>query len=673
MPAGLQASKEEIETFFAHQAFEFFRNECLVKVKQGGSSLSNPATTELRFHREPKIDKSQAFRMHILVDFMMGIDKAGQHSDGQQVLDLSLVKEQNGQLKLLLFSNIDSPLLSNLCGIISDQYGIPIEYPQLDPKNYNNNKKNKSISVDVKMRLDGDASVKQLDRDAKARLTSRYREDGRSDLPEEGALHAEQRAQQYIKANPNLNLVHHANTQTSFCDENVKMRRADTIPVLKPLQEDFVLSNELSNRLDKLIEARLSPGGNKADSDAISGIGVVSEIVSSFFDNFSDLNVDALNLTMGDGGPSFQPFNVTNVEKIIGLYRREVQKPNGREVQKPNVEIRPEHPKETIMNLLKKWWLRLRDVSPEQIINDQWSKQNELDKRKGTCQCCRQALRDMVGVSGSFIQDIPGEIPAQFAAEGVPFSNVVSNMVSHGFLEIRSSEDKPEDKPKNKLKNKTATYVFTKTYTDMALNAESRELFIDSLAKVLNVDNRVLTNFFELDFFAHLRGTLVPWPLPKGRQGRTLPLDHDKIINTAMLGENRDRLDLKALLDKKSPLHQTEALPILDTRDAEIEGKAVSKALTILDTRDAEREDVSKTLADRLGVSLLKKGESDGTNAVQLEYVLHYGGVAPSTYKVILQHKHDVNLGISEIKRVGAQGHLEIVFPALSPSDREGQ
>jgi hypothetical protein len=205
MPAGLQASKEEIETFFAHQAFEFFRNECLVKVKQGGSSLSNPATTELRFHREPKIDKSQAFRMHILVDFMMGIDKAGQHSDGQQVLDLSLVKEQNGQLKLLLFSNIDSPLLSNLCGIISDQYGIPIEYPQLDPKNYNNNKKNKSISVDVKMRLDGDASVKQLDRDAKARLTARYREDGRSDLPEEGALHAEQRAQQYIKANPNLN------------------------------------------------------------------------------------------------------------------------------------------------------------------------------------------------------------------------------------------------------------------------------------------------------------------------------------------------------------------------------------------------------------------------------------------------------------------------------------
>jgi hypothetical protein len=226
--------------------------------------------------------------------------------------------------------------------------------------------------------------------------------------------------------------------------------------------------------------------------------------------------------------------------------------------------------------------------------------------------------------------------------------------VSHGFLEIRSSEDKPEDKPKNKLKNKTATYVFTKKYTDMALKAQSRELFIDSLVEVLNVDNSVLTNFFELDFFAHLRGTLVPWPLPKGRQGRTLPLDHDKIINTAMLGENRDRLDLKALLDKKSPLHQTEAP-------------------TILDTRDAEREDVSKTLADRLGVSLLKKGESDGTNAVQLEYVLHYGGVAPSTYKVILQHKHDGNLGIFEIKRVGEDGLVEDVFPALSPSDREGQ
>jgi hypothetical protein len=69
-------------------------------------------------------------------------------------------------------------------------------------------------------------------------------------------------------------------------------------------------------------------------------------------------------------------------------------------------------------------------------------------------------------------------------------------------------------------------------------------------------------------------------------------LDFYKIINTAMLDENKDQLDLKALLDKKGDLNQT-------------------GDLTILDTRDAEREGVSKMLANRLGAGLFH-GSSGG-------------------------------------------------------------
>lgn len=165
---GIQFPTEtEINRFFDHSCWKFFRHQCWGKGESSGFSASDFQESFLRFHRESKIDKSQAFKMHILMDFMMGVEKTDKGFDRQQVLDLSLLKDQDGQLKLLLFSNIDSPLLSNLCGIISDQYGIPVEYPQLDPKNYClNNKneliKNKSISVDSKRKLPGEASVKIL-------------------------------------------------------------------------------------------------------------------------------------------------------------------------------------------------------------------------------------------------------------------------------------------------------------------------------------------------------------------------------------------------------------------------------------------------------------------------------------------------------------------------------
>jgi len=637
MPAGLQASKEEIDTFFTHPAFEFLRNQCLGRFNPGDSNLSNPETSELRFHREPKIDRSQAFKLHILVDFMMIVEKTDKYFDRQQVLDLSLVKEQGGQLKLLLFSNLDSPLLSNLCGIISDQYGIPIEYPQLDPKNYDlNEKKKSSIAVALNMELPGGAVVKTLSKDEKEKIIERYREAGRKDDPEGGALHAEQRAQQYINPNSNLNLVHHVNTQTSFCDENVLMRHKDTVPVLK-FREDWVLSEDLSGLVDRLIQERLNSGGKKS---GISGREVVRQIVNSFFDNVIDIDVDALNQTIQEADSSFQRnsfFNASNVEKILG------------QAKKPNGEINFEDPRQKIMTLLEGWKSRLGGVPPERIINDQLLQQNARDKIKGSCQCCRIALRSGKGSAGSFIQDISGEIPGQFAQKDGVFEPVVLEMVEKRFLVSPSSEDKPEDKPGK------GKFVFTKQYADRALDhAGLRESFIANLAMDLNVETEVLTSFFNLGFFTHLRKTEVPWPLPKGRQSRTLPLDHDKIINTAMLGENRGKLDLKALLGKRSTLNKT-------------------GALTILDTGDAEREGVSEKLAYRLGASLLNEGESGGNNAVQIKYVLNCGAESPSTYNVSLEHMGDGNLGISKIDRVGVQGSIDNVFSALSPSDREGQ
>jgi hypothetical protein len=319
------------------------------------------------------------------------------------------------------------------------------------------------------------------------------------------------------------------------------------------------------------------------------------------------------------------------VERILGEYLSKLK--GGKDKITSEDE-----PKPKIITLLENWKGFLQRVSPERIINDQLSHQNARDKTTGSCQCCRSALRGRRVSSGSFIQDVPGEIPVKFAESNGVFKLVLDKMLQNKFLEIEQSERK--------------TFVFTKQYADMALGAKSRESFIASLAKDLIVDNKVLTNFFELEFFTHLRGTEVPWPLPKGRQGRTLPLDHDTIIDTAMLDENSNQLDLKTLLEKRSALNQTGDLKILDTRDA-------------------ESKDVGQTLAHRLGASLLNQGESDGNNPDQLDYVLNYG-VEPSTYKVSLQYKRDGNLGISEIARVGAHGTLEIVFPAPSPSDREG-
>lgn len=631
MPAGTGSAsgsqfptETEINSFFNHPCWEVLRNQCWGKGESSGFSVSDFQESFLRFHREPKIDKSQAFKMHILMDFMMGVEKADACFDRQQVLDLSLVKEQGGQLKLLLFSNIDSPLLSKLCGIISDQYGIPVEYPQLDPKNYYLNNKNESISVDSKRKLPGEASVKTLSKDEQALLCNRFLEARRKDKPDYIAFHAEQRAQQYINANSNLNLVHHANTQTSFCDDNVLMRLTDTIPVLKSRPQDCELSKDLSDLVDRLIRKRLNFDGK--NSDTINGKEVVRQIVNSFFNNGSDVDVDVLNKTIQNA--EFQRnsfFSASNVEGIFGQYWR-------RQAQKTNGEINFDELKTEILTLLEKWKRRLGEVSLEQITNDQLLQQNLRDKARGSCQCCRIALRSGKGSAGSFIQDIPGEIPVKFAEPNGVFKLVVDKMEQKEFLEREQSEGK--------------TYVFTKKYADRALNAEFRESFIGSLATDLDVPPQELTNFFGLLIFTHLKGTLVPWPLPKGRQSRTLPLDFDKIINTAILDEKKDQLDLKALLDKKGDLNQT-------------------GDLTILDTRDAEREGVSKMLASRLGASLLNEGESDGNNVVQLKYVLNYGAESSSTYKLILQYEPDGKLGISKIERVGARDSLETVFPAV--------
>lgn len=362
-------------------------------------------------------------------------------------------------------------------------------------------------------------------------------------------MHAEQRAQQYINANSNLNLVHHANTQTSFCDDNVLMRHMDTIPVLKSRPQDCELSKDLSGLVDRLIKIRLNSGGKKTGSDAtgsdaISGREVVRQIVNSFFDNVSDLNVDVLNQTIQKADSSFQPnsfFNAANVEKILGQYSRQVQKTNG--------EINFEEPKREIMTLLTEWKRRLGDVSPERITNDQLLQQNARDKQKGSCQCCRIALSSGKGSAGSFIQDISGEIPGQFVQENVVFQPVVVKMVEKGFLVSRSSEDKPKDEPGK------GKFVFTKEYAKRALDPESsRVLFIDSLAKDLGVQIQDLTNFFGLLIFTHLKDSLVPWPLPKGRQSRTLPLDFDKILGTAMMSPEDCSPDFDKLFQKISAL-----------------------------------------------------------------------------------------------------------------------
>lgn len=689
---GLQASQEKIETFFTHPGWDFFRNECLNKGGSNGTfakktfsylgdgyeavyenligqgilhriddnaklaipkeelrnrlsllvpnyltshqknkvlsilqqSASDPETSFLRFHREAKIAESQAFKMHILLDFMIKMEKLQTQCNTMldvlpaQVVDLSLVQDQDGQLKLLLFSNIDSPCLLKLCDMISNQYGIPIEYPQLDPRLIGfNGAKDPSICVDERTHVTC-ASLKIIPNELVQEVGNNV---GKY------SLHCEQRLKQYLTAKSSLKLHHHANSQTSFCDENTLMRESYKIILLK-FSEQQNLDTFVDPFVTRVVELHAT------NKKGMSGLTkeLVSQFVASLFDDErvnTDTVLGVLNETIerSDGG------QVQFDQKDLSCLRSQNLKDN-----RGNLDINSYTG--VVHDMTKKWIETLYKDFPV-VINNLLKQLNQGNRDKGACQLCRQALREgiLVGASGSFIQDIPGEIPVQFAQSDGGFKHVVGKMEEHEFLEREQIEGKP--------------FVFTKKYSEMALAAESRELFITSLANDLEVPPQDLTNFFKLDFFTHLKGTEVPWPLPKGRQDRTLPLDHDTIINTAMLGENRDQLDLKTLLDKRGDLNQTGALKILDTRDAESEG-------------------VSEMLAHRLGASLLNEGESDGNNAVQLEYVLDYGK-QPSTYKVTLQHKRDGKLGISKIVRVGARVSHVDVFSAVSPSDREGQ